>query len=123
MSFSAEIPLFRSEPSTYINLSGTYCREVKIHGYYLDGRAFHDGHSTDLPDFATFSFGLDLWAPAGWGGAGAGVMATYIVDRYGQAYISFAGSVSAGAVPVTLAYSEGYLNKWSGTGQVASPRS
>jgi RHS repeat-associated protein len=40
-----------------------------LQGYYLNGRAFCDGYKTDLPDFAMFSLGFDVWAPDLFGGS------------------------------------------------------
>jgi RHS repeat-associated protein len=103
----------RTERERELYLTSGLVWRDRLQAYYLNGRAFRVSTYTDLPDFATMFFGGDLYAPAVWGGLGFGGQLAYIVDRYGRAYFSISGSFGAGAGPVNLGYSEGYVNRWS----------
>lgn len=78
----------------------------------MNNKGFRDGCLSDLPDFATFFLGSDVWAPDWLAGFGVGVQLAYIVDRYGRPYLSFAVSGGGGILPISLGYSEGYVNRW-----------
>ncbi|MEA3395907.1 MAG: hypothetical protein U9R05_00400 [Chloroflexota bacterium] len=79
-----------------------------------------DGFYTDLPDFATVSFSPDWLFPAIAAGIGPGASVAYTVDRYGNAYFTLGGSLGASLGPLSIGYSEGYMNRISGANYMPS---
>jgi hypothetical protein len=75
--------------------------------YHLNGQSFRDGYGSSVPDWATAYVSFDI--P---GIPSAGVNIGYIVDRYGQAYISFEGGTGMNLSPVSGGYYESYVNNW-----------
>jgi len=90
-----------------------------VQAYYRNYQAYRDTYLSDLPDFAFAFLDIDIWAPTGWAGCGIGIQPSYIVDRFGRAYLSIDISFGGGAIPFSAGYAEGYANHWTGNHRIS----